>query len=318
LTFLSRTLPAVLALAGVFFCAPLAAEARKQDVAADAKEWLRAMRASSGRWNFQGIAAYWRYDHLRTLRIRHEVVNGKEREQIEALDDTDGDVAAPSGPMNAETQNILAWGVNQTPSPTGSGPLDLSLAERYYHFDMGQAGRIAGRNALEIIIAPLDTARYGRRIWIDRDSRLPLKHELIAPDGRILEQFVFAQIEVGEPAAASVTPPSVGHAPSRQPLDSLAWRLDNVPKGYRIVAYTRHNAPKGPVIEHLLLSDGFSSISVYIEETPDALPDEGRVRRFGAMHVFSRQAGRHRVTVMAEAPASTVIQIAQGVRRGEP
>lgn len=311
----------MLALASLFFCSPVLAEApaAAQTEPADAKEWIRSMREAGLRLQFQGVAAYWRNEQLRILRIRHEVVNGQEREQVEALDDTNGDDAAPMSDTNAEIQ-----GLGNNPSRMGNWPLNLALAERYYRFTFGREGRISGRNAREIVITPLDGARYGRRVWIDRESYLPLKHELIAPDGRILEQFVFAELTVSDTpptvdrAAVNNSPPLMGHVPVQQSIDALTWRLDNVPRGYRIVSYARHAAPNNPLFEHLLLSDGFSSVSVYIEEAQRVFPNDGRLRHLGAMHVFTRQTGRYRITVMAEAPARTVIQIAQGVHRGEP
>lgn len=277
------------------------------------------MREAGLHLHYQGIGASWQNDQLRILRIRHEVLNGQEREQVEALDNTNGDDAAPLGDTSAEPRSP-----GNNPSRMGNWPLNLTLAGRYYRFALGREGRISGRNVQEIVITPLDEARYGRRVWIDKESRLPLKHELISPDGRILEQFVFAELTVldaplsADQAAANDSPPLMGHVPVQQAIDTLTWRLENVPKGYRIVAYARHNAPNNSVIEHLLLSDGFSPISVYIEEALRAFPNDGRLRHFGAMHVFSRQAGEYRITVMAEAPAATVTQIAQGVRRGEP
>jgi sigma-E factor negative regulatory protein RseB len=310
----------VLALAGLLFCGPLSAATsdKTQTEPADAKEWIRSMREAGLRLQFHGVAAYWRNEQLGILRIRHEVVNGQEREQVEALDSTDGEDIAPLSATNTET-----GGAEHNPSRIGNWPLNLSMAERYYRFAIGREGRITGRNAREIVITPLDEARYGRRVWIDRESRLPLKHELIAPDGRILEQFVFAELTISESPPpvdqipANDSPPLMGMVPVQQAIDTLAWRLDNVPKGYRIVAYARHNAPNNALVEHLLLSDGFSSISVYIEETQRAFPNDGRLRHLGAMHVFTRQLGQYRITVMAEAPAHTVIRIAQGVRRGE-
>lgn len=314
-------LPGVLALASLFYCTTLLAETSDagRTEPADAKEWIRSMREADLRLQFQGVAAYWRNEQLHLLRIRHEVVNGQEREQVEALDNTNGDDAAPLSDTNAETR-----GFGDNPSRMPNRPLNLALAERYYRFSIGREGRIGGRNAREIVITPLDDARYGRRVWIDRESRLSLKHELIAPDGRILEQYVFAELTISDAAPAAEQPAAndasspMGRMPVQQAIDTLTWRLDDVPRGYRIVAYARHNAPNNSVTEHLLLSDGFSPISVYIEDARRALPTDGGVRHIGAMHVFSRQAGRYRITVMAEAPASTVSQIAQGVHRGEP
>lgn len=277
------------------------------------------MREAGLHRQFQGVAAYWRNEQLRILRIRHEVMNGQVREQVEALDSTYTDDASPWNDPNEASR-----GSGNTLSRMGNWPLNLTLAERYYRFSVGREGRIGNRNAREIVVTPLDDARYGRCVWIDRETRLPLKQQLVAPNGRILEQFVFTELTVADtspspdPAAVNGTATPPAPPPVQQAIDTLSWRLDDVPKGYRIIAYTRHNAPNASPVEHLMLSDGFSPISVYIEESPRAFPDDGRLRHFGSLHAFARQAGRYRITVMAEAPPSTVIRIAQGARRGDP
>lgn len=64
--------------------------------------------------------------------------------------------------------------------------------------------------------------------------------------------------------------------------------------------------------EHLLLSDGLASVSVYIE--PATNPGLDGTTRMGAVHAAGREIKQHRVTAVGEVPAATVATILDAVR----
>jgi sigma-E factor negative regulatory protein RseB len=61
------------------------------------------------------------------------------------------------------------------------------------------------------------------------------------------------------------------------------------------------------------MSDGFSSVSVYIEKRDGRI--KPGVRKLGAASVDSVKLGDYEVTVMGEVPQKTVELIANGVRK---
>jgi len=56
--------------------------------------------------------------------------------------------------------------------------------------------RVSGRASHVVAVEPLDDLRYGYRVWIDDASAMPLKTQLRASDGRIVEQLVFTELSL--------------------------------------------------------------------------------------------------------------------------
>jgi sigma-E factor negative regulatory protein RseB len=62
----------------------------------------------------------------------------------------------------------------------------------------------------------------------------------------------------------------------------------------------------------MVLSDGFSSVSVYMENKNATM--QSGLHSIGAVNSFSRSIGDFEITVMGEVPAATVKFIADGIR----
>jgi sigma-E factor negative regulatory protein RseB len=71
-----------------------------------------------------------------------------------------------------------------------------------------------------------------------------------------------------------------------------------------------HNT--GQLVDHLLLSDGFTSVSVYMENKSAVM--QSGLQSAGAVNSFSRTIGDAQITVMGEVPAETVKFIAEGIK----
>jgi sigma-E factor negative regulatory protein RseB len=63
-------------------------------------------------------------------------------------------------------------------------------------------------------------------------------------------------------------------------------------------------------VQHLIFSDGFASVSVFIEPGPDKGPAPPESTSVGSANVFSTQLRGHVVTAIGEVPAATVRDIA--------
>jgi sigma-E factor negative regulatory protein RseB len=172
-----------------------------------------------------------------------------------------------------------------------------------------------------VALEPRDDYRYTRLIWIDKDSKLPLKLDVLNEEGQSIEQMVFTTLTIAASIANQDLEPSVqaGKVLSRinhrepQSLDTLKWTLQDVPEGFQIVSY--HLAKRPPAytpVEHLLLSDGFTSVSVYIEKKEGAAVS--RERQAGSINIDTVYLNGYSITVMGEVPAKTVQKIARGVR----
>ncbi|MEJ2132182.1 MAG: MucB/RseB C-terminal domain-containing protein, partial [Gammaproteobacteria bacterium] len=60
-----------------------------------------------------------------------------------------------------------------------------------YRLKLGRTGRVASRNAVELVIEPIDEDRFGYRLWADTETGLLLRSEMLDASGTRLETFQF-------------------------------------------------------------------------------------------------------------------------------
>jgi sigma-E factor negative regulatory protein RseB len=187
--------------------------------------------------------------------------------------------------------------------------------------------RIAGRKAQELVITPLDQYRYGYRLWVDDDTHLLLKSELVGNDGDVLETFAFSSVNTGvhipehkfqsqmsgEEMTWHRSEPEKPLNIATQSQQSL-WRAQWLPEGFAQVAYqTRLRASNGADVEQRVYSDGLSSVSVFIEKIRARHNHLRGGSHVGAINAFGTIMHAHFVTVVGEVPAQTVEKIGHNI-----
>lgn len=207
-------------------------------------------------------------------------------------------------------------------------PQDLSNIEIFYELSLDGKERIAGLDSTIVSLKPKDSYRYGHRIWIADSSKLMLKSDLLDEQGVPIEQIMFTQIALDNKLPDSAFNPSlesaefkrvdVGKADMQGRANlMLQWRLTQAPQGFALVSHTRQvtKSNQAPV-EHMVLSDGMSSVSVFIE------PVQGKslsgASRMGAVNAYGSVNSGHKIIVVGEVPAATVMLINQHVERTGP
>lgn len=295
------------------------------ETTATAEELLNRMRTAMATLSYRGIVAYSKDRNVENMEVLHHAVNGIEREKLISLHGPMREVVRQGQEVKCYFPDSATVFIGSKPSGKSAFvdlPEDFLKLRPHYDFSLGRRDRIAQREAQEIIIAPRDGFRYGRRIWVDLASSLALKVELLDEHDSVVEQMVFSSLDVGAPIA----PEDTDLSPSQQQLqwktsentplaiDTLHWQLENVPSGFQIVSFSRvkHGA-EARDIEHLLLSDGLSSISVYFDRLGDRLMVP-QPRSVGAIHTFTRQIGEYSVTTMGEVPDKAVEYVGNGIR----
>jgi sigma-E factor negative regulatory protein RseB len=188
--------------------------------------------------------------------------------------------------------------------------------------------RIAGRKAQELVIKPLDQYRYGYRLWVDADTHLLLKSELVGNDGDVLETFAFSSLNTDVHIPEHKFQPQMSgeemtwhRSEPEKPLNiatqsqQSVWRAQWLPEGFAQVAYqTRLRASNGADVEQRVYSDGLSSVSVFIEKIRARHNHLHGGSHVGAINAFGTVMHAHFVTVVGEVPAQTVEKIGQNIQ----
>jgi sigma-E factor negative regulatory protein RseB len=171
-----------------------------------------------------------------------------------------------------------------------------------------------------VAIQPKDNARYSRKIWVEKQKFLPLKVVVYDNSGVLLEQVVFTDIEVKDALPFvdvkfldAAYPAQHIHELQTQSSDKSAFVVTELPKGFREIFFASkpmHNAEQP--VDHLLLSDGLTSVSIYMENKSAAM--QPGLQSVGAINSYSRTISNYQLTVMGEVPAETVKVIAEGIK----
>ena len=154
---------------------------------------------------------------------------------------------------------------------------------------------------------------------------MPLKTQLCASSGEVIEQIVFSNIDLPERIPNSMFKPLVDASSYRwlradRQLASNAtppalWEAMRLPPGFRMATRSAQALPgSSEPVAHLVFTDGIASVSVFVEpRKPDTKATEGPAR-VGSSSAFSTVIDDHQVTAVGEVPPNTVKFIATQVK----
>lgn len=288
------------------------------------KDWLTSMIEAMHSLNYQGTVVYLRDDEMETMKVFHAVENGVEQERFVSLNDPMREVIRDADKVTCyfpDTQTIVVDYKPHSGSVLFNVPDDIDNHSRRYHATVDRRERVVQRLTQIVRIDPMDNLRYARKIWIDVESKLPLKYEVFDENNDRVEQMVFTDFSIERAiplkslSAATKTGSLKWHIRDKEnvPAHAHSWEFKSIPEGFKQVHYTRRKMPasKQPV-EHILLSDGIASVSVYVDEDENQ-SFKPKELALGVINSYSRQYMRHRITVMGEVPAKTVKLIADSI-----
>lgn len=289
--------------------------------------WLERMTESAHNTNYQGVVLYRSGDMMETLRLVHRFEDGEVRERIFSMTGEPREILR----KNDEVTCIIPREKKITIDRVGgqslfpvlpAGGIE-QLKAHYELHDLGKT-RVAGRQCQGIRIQPKDDYRYGYQIWLDEQTAVPVKMTLVDMNGRMLEQVLFTQVDFPEQISDEALLPELDHKDYKLFTHDLTpmerggesrWDLSAVPPGFKLTLRDVRELPDGiGTIEHLMLSDGLSSVSIYSTSmTPLGAGNEGH-GGMGALHSYGRMIGDFHITVLGEVPARTVEMIGTGIR----
>lgn len=281
---------------------------------------LLAMQQAMASLNYQGTLAILKNAKLDTLQYFHTVQKGVEQERLMSLNSPLREVIRDTGTVSClfkATQQVVI-----DHKPVGQSflqelPKNPAGLEKYYSLIAEGDEHVALQPVDVLLIKPLDQFRYTRKFWITKQTHLPLKIEVQDFTGATLEQIIFTDLRVTEQVSNSPVEfkdKKVHHIHQFEDLglDKLPLQLKHLPVGFEKKIFTRtHLHPSDKAVEQLLLSDGLSSVSVYLEKDPQNF--HAGLQTAGAVNSVSRVIGAYSITVMGDVPAATVEFIAQGI-----
>jgi sigma-E factor negative regulatory protein RseB len=315
--------------------AGLAATARAGDaVAEDARAWLERMSRALATSNYDGRFLHLVGGHAENMRIIHRVVEGGATERLVSLDGSGRELIRTDSEVLyylPDRRQVLVEKRIDRNSLLATVPVYSEGLQSHYTLAAPGSTRILGRPAQFVVVQPRDNLRYGYKLWLDRETAMPLKSQLCDRSGRVIEQIVFSELSMPasiDPALVKSSIPTEGFQWIRQDARAMragsgpGWVVVNPPQGFRLTVTRLQSivGASGPV-RHLVLSDGLASVSVFIEPKGAGTADKPSVpelARVGTALAYSTETADHRITAVGEVPADTLRVIASSVQREAP
>ncbi len=294
-----------------------------------AKQWLERMVQAVNNLNYQGTFIYLHGNQLETMKIVHAVQDGKQRERLTSLNGAPREVIRDQSSVTCvmpESQQVSVDKRPLTRQFLALLPEDLQQLGSHYLFRRLGKGRVAGRNARVVAIIPKDGLRYGYRFFLDEESGLPLKSDLMNEHGKAVEQTMFTHIEVGVAEIGEARKdlpgmqqlelkdaPGISKKTVQAPEESI-WMFHNLPDGFSLSTRNRLPDPSSDnMIDQYVLSDGLASLSVFVESAGQGEALNG-VSRLGAINAWGGELDGYQVTVVGEVPEVTLLGIVNAMQ----
>jgi len=326
---------------------PVAAEtvnaAEAEQIAA--AQWLQKMIKAIKTESYQGRSIFHNGNRMMSLKVIHGIIDGEQWDRVVHLSGEPAEVLRKGDKISClhpESTVELSAGksVEKNELQAAKIPLlnafsddQLAIPERY-QLRMGREGRVAGRTVQLINIIPVDRARYGYQLGLDKATGLLLKTVMLNRKGKALEVFEFVDIAIGGPLSKDDFAPGKGvkWLETADPEGSeevagtslrevtgsnqkIGWAAKWLPQGFNLAENSVRNID-GINVNAQVYSDGLAAFTIFMEKLKHVENIEGSKQR-GATVALSRRLAKpndhYLVTVVGEVPMETAMQVAASV-----
>lgn len=288
--------------------------------------WLMKMSNAIHTLNYSGTYVYINGGQMETMQIAHHVGADGERARLFSLNGEAREILRDSKQVTCilpANRKVIVGDLAIGSALPALVPDSIVKLDNLYNIKLIGKDRIANYPAVMLSIQPKDKMRYGYRIWLEEQSGMVLRSDILDSEGDVMEQMMFTEImlqsTVTEAMLEPVTPHHdfqtiISHSHNSMGEDAESnWHFDTMPQGFKVTRVTRKLMPmKKHAVEHVVLSDGLVVVSVYFEKNDGQDVLKG-ASKMGGVNAYGRQINNHQITVMGEVPPETVQQIAYAI-----
>ena len=296
----------------------------------DALGWLQKAYAATHKLSYTGVFVYQQGGAVETSRITRIVEGGVARERLEAMDGMPREVLREGDDVVCYMPATMTMRIDKQAAQRnfpGILPAQIRELADIYTIRKGDVERVAGYDCQVLLLDPKDNMRYGHKLCADSASGMLLKARTFDEKGLTVEQFNFTQLQIGGQidrdrvkSRFSAKGRDWKVEDSRATEANLAgqgWTVRTQPPGFHKLTEMTRSLGGVAGVGHIVLSDGLAAVSVFIEPS-SGKPTVSGLARQGAINVYIRQVGNHRITVVGETPPESVRFIANAVEFRRP
>jgi len=300
---------------------PLAVQAQS----AETLGWLRKIQDATQKLSYTGTFVYQNGNRSETSRITRHA--DADTERLEVLNGLPREIIRTRDTVRCYLPGSRVVKVDRRAGERGFPallPERITALARHYDISLGETRRVAGLDCQELALTPRDDLRYGYALCADVRSGMLLKAVTLDSRGESVEQFMFTQLAIGPVTRDMVKPRHASRTwrvedAGAAPANLAGWGLSSELPGFRKIVELKRRLGASRSAGQVVYSDGLAAVSVFIESLEGrSEPVRTGLASMGAIHIYTREVANHMVTVVGEAPASSVQRIANAVEYRKP
>jgi sigma-E factor negative regulatory protein RseB len=268
--------------------------------------------------NYSGLVTFERSSRIKSAEILHLTNGSLSFSEVMHLDGPPGKFSVLTDNDNCFTDSVRSDFVD---SQLLVNQINLEHIKQSYSFEVSRAIdkspiRVAGRDAMVMLIRPKDQHRLPIRLAIDEETGLILRAELFDLAGKALERFQFVDLRVGGQLDLMTIPSTAAKIEDLcnqrlvMPYDNN-WRFSWLPANFKLRKLHK-NSKSGQLT--MVFFDGLAVFSIIVE-SPDISSDLPTFELIdGGTSVFSAKVEAKNnivnISVVGEIPMATAKKIA--------
>lgn len=284
------------------------------------------MTMSSHEGNYQGTFVFWRDQKLEAMRVAHGSKNGHIWVSLKSLNGEPRELIHVNGEVTSILPEKHLVSINEMTSNLPFHPdlpKDIKQLNKHYTLSLSGEDRVAERETQVVLVEPKDNYRYGFKYWLDKESGMMLRCDVINKNHKALEHIMFTEFHyLDKPPADSFKRTKIPQGYSiikqnetKQLKAGNHWYARQLPKGFMMTKnILKPMRKKQSTVQQLVFSDGLASVSVFIDKNVTKPHNLDGHTSMGSVNAYGLMMDNHQITAIGEVPADTVKLIAQSIR----
>ena len=189
--------------------------------------------------------------------------------------------------------------------------MSIDKLQRHYSIMHGGRERVSNRWTQKVVFEPKDSFRYGLNLWIDEETGLLLRSDLLNEEMELVDSYMFVEIVMSEHISDSdLIPIYSGEdyvwnfqvaSKMHLPDDSTPRWVASVPDGFKKVKHVRgefNHIEK----EQIVYSDELATVSLFVQKLMQDNEDGYFVgdSKLGSVNAYGRVIAGYQVTVVGK------------------
>ncbi len=270
---------------------------------------------------FDGTFVYFFEDKIQTLKVHRE--NNESGQVIETYVPMDSGQKKSSRVLDNQFCSLSNNWQYQFKAMSSSFPFRINNfyheLQQYYHFNLSGIETVAGMAAAGLLIKSKDPYRYSYKLWFEPETSTLLKYKLLDNKGKVVEQYIFTDISIhSEMDSKYVLSQSKTCQEQFQGLKQAFEQYfikESIPAGYEPVSFRKTYIKQTDKLAYQFqLSDGISSVSVFIEENEQSRKAINGILKLGPVNVVGETIDGHQVTVIGAIPIVSAFHFIKAIK----